>query len=180
MTAEIGSKFRKTQRKVLRSIYQCPRRTSLTHTDSNASESRGDVDIVAEDDDEHIEPRVDWIRHVARDIETHMSKLRILDWVVLQRRRQHTWSSHVVRRIDGRLATTLLTWDPEAGLRQGGTGTGQRQGRPRRRGADVLEEFCVEFGVDGWHVIAHSREEWREMEGDFTKEILRGRVWKQR
>ena len=112
MTSGIEAQLRKTQRRMLRSIYQRGRRRqrcidSSTRTD-NSSDGSEHLEIASEDPEENMEPWHEWVQRVTHEIEESMGKLRLEDWITAQRRRKYRWAGHVARREDSRWSTLLL------------------------------------------------------------------------
>ena len=173
MTVEFESRLRKTQRRMLRTIYQKGRLRQKRDDRTQSSSRLDEVELAPEEDDD-LEPWPEFMKRVTREIEHHMDKLHIEDWVKLQRRRKCTWASHVARRSDDRWSTTLLAWQPEGGPRQGGKGRGRKQARPCQRWEDAL---CDSFGsyefVSDWRLPAGDREEWNKLTMTFAESTLR-------
>jgi hypothetical protein len=169
MTQELESCLKKAQRRMLRSIYQRPRRCYYSDNLTDSDESAR-ISVAPEKGDEELEPWVDWIRRVTHEIEENLERAGLEDWVLTQRRRKFRWAGHVCRRDDGRWSTRLLMWQPEAGPRQGGKGRGRQQSRPKRRWEDSLVKFmdCFSNPCD-WKFIAHSRDEWQKLEEAYIK-----------
>ena len=170
MTADLESRLRKTQRRMLRTIFQKGRKRQQVDEGTKSSSSLDELQLAPEQDDS-LEPWVEFMKRVTREIEEQMDNFKSEDWVRLQRRRKFTWAGHVARRCDDRWSTTLLSWQPEGGRRQGGKGRCRRQARPSRRWEEALCEFFRGHDFDedvGWKLLAHSREDWQGLIEDFV------------
>ena len=162
MTCELEAKLRKTQRQMLRSIFQCPRRRSTTKEQSDSTSSTsGSVEVSDILGVEEVETWAEWIQRATHEIETYLQDHAIEDWVTTQRRRKHRWSGHVARRDDNRWSSVLLQWQPTRGQKHGEPGHGQRQSRPCSRWTDNFDEYYEGLGPGGWQLLATNREEWK-------------------
>ena len=115
---------------------------------------------------------MDWIRRVTHEIEESLGNQGIEMWTSKCRRRIYTWAGHVVRRTDGRWATTVLDWMPPRGHIQGEDGQGRRQERPRRRWEDTLDEYFVgqmTMARGEWRLLAANKLEWMKHADSFAK-----------
>jgi hypothetical protein len=168
MTTELEHRLKKVHRRMLRSLFQCPRKKIHRDASSQSSDSSKDYEDVDSEDGDELEPWLEWIQRATHTIEEHYARIKLDDWVVAQRRRQHRWAGHVARRDDDRWPARLLNWLPEGGRRQGGEGRGRKQARPRRRWVNTLEETYTELGQGGWQAVAFDRNEWRKLEEDYA------------
>ena len=160
LTQELEHKLRKTQRRMLRTIFQKGRRVAAADTSDSGTSGSDLQDSVEEDD---LEPWPEYIQRVTHEIDDHLGRIGMEDWVAAYRRRVFTWAGHVSRRSDGRWSTRILDWTPEGGQRQQGSGRGRRQGTPSRRWAYWLDKyFKHSLGLDDgeWRLIAADRESW--------------------
>ena len=158
MTASGDQALRTAQRKMLlRSILGSGRKSIESSSDSSFS-----LDLLEEqiDEDELLESWLQWKQRTTREALGILEKIGIPDWADEQRRRQWKWAGHVARRRDGRWTTQVVYWAPH-GYR--------RQGHPRRRWEDVLQEYLVRsFGHSHWMRCAGDRTWWREQEDAFV------------
>ena len=76
MTKELEAKLRKTQRRMLRSILQRPRRIVLKIADGRSSSSDDSGEIAEERDDEVLEPWHEWAIRATREAENLLEKLK--------------------------------------------------------------------------------------------------------
>ena len=163
LTANMCAKLRKTQRQMLRSIFQKGRQKVGKEMNSDTGSSNS---IAQELECEEYEPWHVWIKRATREIEDCISKWSLEDWVSGYRRAVFHWAGHVARRTDGRWSQLLLDWIPEGGKHQGGAGQGRRQGRPKLRWSDLLDDYFrdehnLESGA--WRIIAMDRESWAQL-----------------
>jgi len=175
MTSELEHLLRKTQRHMLRSIFQAGRkRAAVSVTSSSHSDSQdGSVDGLEEADAEasELESWTDWIQRVTREVEDWNRKLEIEPWLELCRRRKHQWAGHIARRTDGRWSLRIMDWQPEVGWRHGGTGRGRRHARPKRRWQDEFQEHIQTLTGDAevhWRFCTGDRSSWKDLEDDFA------------
>ena len=179
LTEELKSRIRKTQRRMLRSIFQRPRRRNPGENESRDGSTSGSSReqlLAPEVDDEDLEPWVDWIRRVTHEIEDSLSRYNIEPWEATARRRLYSWAGHVCRRADGRWSTKVLHWTPEQGARQGGKGPGRRQSRPCTRWTDAFDEFFareLQMQPGDWRLLAVNKVEWDQHMADFVANCSR-------
>jgi len=180
LTAELEHKLRKAQRQMLRSIFQAGRRRRIVQAPASAdgaspasssstssSSTTGGVDL---DTVEILEPWVEWLQRVTREVEGWNDQLGIKPWLELVRRRKHQWAGHIARREDGRWSLLVLDWLPEGG-------PGRRHARPRRRWEDdLLQHVQLVAGSDEmhWRFVVGDRQYWKGMEDDFATGQWRG------
>ena len=143
--------------------------------DASSSTSVGDgaeeVASACSEPLEVVEPWVDWIRRVTAEVEEWNAKLSIQPWLEIVRRKKHQWAGHLARRNDERWSLRVLDWTPEGGRRQGGTGRGRKQARPRKRWEDDLQKHVDRYGgAEGvhWRLLTANRSGWKEMEDDYA------------
>ena len=87
------------------------------------------------DDEESLEPWVDWIKRCTREVEAQMASLNLDDWVTEQKRRKWRWARKVATENTIKWTTTSLLWDPTADPRF----LARRQrGRPTKRWDDDI------------------------------------------
>ena len=161
MTCELVSRLRKTQRRMLRSIFQKGRRR-VPAADGSISHDSADIEIASEESGEELEPWHEWIQRTTHEIELEMGRLSVEDWVGAQRRRQFRWAGHLFRRYDQRWSSLILDFVPE-------DGKGRVQARPRKRWDERLVKYFTELGVEDWRLLAGCRNEWKLHEEDFVK-----------
>ncbi|CAE8615196.1 unnamed protein product, partial [Polarella glacialis] len=102
-----------------------------------------------EEDQEQLEPWLDWIKRLTHTAEDQMRMEGIDDWVRQQRRRKWKWAGHAARRTDGRWSTTIIHWTPTDGRR--------RVGHPGKRWIDCIDHVmsrCSNVGRGDWFLLA--------------------------
>ena len=107
MTADLEQRLRVAQRQMLRMMLQMPRRRIQTTSDTDRSEGeeqQGQIDGIEISTDESLEPWQEWIRRSTHAVEHRMGRLKIEDWVTLQRRRKWRWANKVA-------TSTQEAWD---------------------------------------------------------------------
>eukprot|EP00973_Karenia_brevis_P006775 920227-Karenia_brevis.AAC.1 len=85
MTQELESKLRKTQRRMFRSIYLIKRRTGWINAETGSSDDSSCNTIASESQSDLGETWVEWLKRTTSEIEEHIGKLGIQDWVERQR-----------------------------------------------------------------------------------------------
>ena len=167
LTTDLENRLRRTQRQMLRMILHAPRRKhntetqtrerptldqhpdAQTNTDTSSSDDN-DVDSTTtetpmppppdEHDDAEIEPWSEWIKRSTREAETRMSKLRLEDWVTMQRRRKWRWARKLVASDEFNWATATIQWDPTIDPK---LKSRRRPGRPKTRWADDIRNYIL-------------------------------------
>ena len=111
------------------------------------------------EEDETLEPFIDWLRRATHISEQLANKHGLQDWVDAQRSRKWRLAGHVARRTDGRWSTKLLSLTPD----------GYRcQGRPLTRWRDELVSFTASVCEADWRALAQDRATWAAMEEGFV------------
>jgi hypothetical protein len=158
LTHDTASLLKKTQRRMLRTMFQKGRRpqTNIGSDDQSSTSEQGSQTLEPDQAEEILEPWVDWIRRVTHEIEGYASAAAVEDWVLAHRRRLFTWAGHVSRRGDNRWTTRLLDWTPSGRTRQ--------QGRPCLRWEDPVNHYfqeCCGLQSGEWRLLAANQNEWR-------------------
>ena len=168
LTTELENRLRRTQRQMLRMIVHAPRRRQVieaqptqpeTTTQPNTTitaqsaitidtSSDSDVDSAISDrqipplpddtDNTELEPWADWIKRSTHDVEARMKRLKLDDWVSLQRRRKWKWAQKLALCEDSSWATAAIQWDPTLDPR---LNSQRRPGRPKTRWADDIYKY---------------------------------------
>ena len=113
---------------------------SGSDVNSNPDASR---EIQPEDDlDEaaNLEPWVDWIRRCTHEAEACMTKLRIDDWITLQRRRKMKWAQKLTNDAHDTWTTAAIRWDPTLDAHMNAK---RRPGRPKTRWMDDIDNLST-------------------------------------
>jgi hypothetical protein len=163
------ARLKKTQRRMLRSILQHGRRRQQPMSETSSIQTASEIQ------DEDLEPWLEWIQRVTREVEQVQAKLKIDDWTTACQRRKYKWAGHASRRTDGRWSTAMLDWQPEGGPRQSGQGRGRRHARPNRRWCDTIDQYFISIGMQAgeWRIMAANRNEWHQHEAQFLTYVSR-------
>ena len=156
MTAEREHKLRKAQRQMLRTMLQVGRRRQANQGGTSDTDSASNL-TASSNDEEVLEPWVDWLARATRYAEAELKKANVADWTSQQKQRAFRWAGHVARREDSRWSSTVLQWKPELSL-----ASYRRKGRPLKRWEDALQQWHYD-----WRAIAVDRELWKENEACF-------------
>ena len=165
LTKNQDLKLLRTQRRMLRIILGHGRRRIQHHTStsSNASVQQGRD---AEDNDEDdLEPWVDWIVRVTREAEARLTQCKIEDWVVTQRRYKWQWAAHIASMDHDRWSFLAARWNPDSQL-----SAKRAQGKPKTRWQDNISQFLRQHGsYEEWLYTAADRIYWESMEDAFCQ-----------
>ena len=142
-----------------------------------------DENLQSEDDDV-MEPWVDWIRRCTHDVEQRFTNPHIPDWISLQRSRKWTWASRIANETNNKWSLKALLWDPALDPRYSAR---RRQARPRRRWTDDIRQHArhhdndddddddrePQLGIDRsdrvWMTLARDADLWYEIEDEFVR-----------
>jgi len=180
MTATMENRLRRVQRQMLRMILQMPRRRhaagghrdGLPQSSDNSAASTDDEQIpdhpVHECDDDGLEPWADWIRRATKKAEEVLTRLKVADWVSIQRQRKWKWAQKVLLLSDNSSwMVQALLWDPEADL---DCDARRHAGRPKKRWSDDLRQSVLSeprYAEQEWSDVART-DVWRTLEGTFV------------
>ena len=133
---------------MLRMILQTPRRrdAACNHRDDcpesiDNSAVPTDEELipdhrVPECDDDGLEPWAGWIRRATRKTEEGLTRLKVADWVSMQRQRKWKWARKVIIS-DSSWAARALLWNPEVDI---DCDARRRPGRPKKRWSDDMRD----------------------------------------
>jgi len=131
---------------------QTPRTEPMTPSLNDSDDSGSDADSSPPtphkppqpDDDAttDLEPWVDWIRRCTHEAETRMKKLKLDDWVTIQRRRKWRWAHKLATNTNDTWTTTALQWDPTLDNQ---LKPRRRAGRPKTRWTDDIREYIQQY-----------------------------------
>eukprot|EP00973_Karenia_brevis_P085729 11892679-Karenia_brevis.AAC.1 len=167
MTAERERRLRTTQRRMLRWMLGAFRRVqehrvpSEGDEESLSDESHAETPPDEPEDDE--EDWTTWIKRVTHVVDSCLHAVISDDWVTAQRRRKWRLAGHIARRDDGRWATRVAEWEPQAGYRD--------RGHPKKRWTDELDAFLkYKWGAPKkfWLAAAQDRDAWKRLENEFV------------
>ena len=146
-----------------------PAQTQIAEEDSSDGSSeqlKPSVEEQEEEENEKLEMEtwVEWIKRCTHNVEGHLRKASIDDWVVAQRRRKWRLAGHTARREDHRWSETMLEWEPAK--------SNKRRGHPRKRWTNDMDAFF--FHKEGaprwiWKFKARNREGWQTLEDEFVE-----------
>ena len=124
--------------------------TQPNHHISDTDDSDSDVDSspntpqkqqpptdASNDPETFLEPWSDWIKRCTREAETRMNKLRLDDWVTMQRRRKWRWIPRLIT-CDQKWTTSAIHWDPYLDTKLNAQ---RRPGRPKTRWMDDIRTY---------------------------------------
>ena len=177
LTTALQNKIRRTQRQMLRMIIHCPRRrqaptnsqpphlhntqdqpvpesgnTTDTDEDPNDVDSNPPNDntqqLLQPDDEEALEPWVDWIKRCTREVEAQMESLKLDDWITEQKRRKWRWARKVATESTMKWTTASLLWDPTDDPRFLAR---RQQGRPTKRWDDDIIQHIYDYNQQNQH-----------------------------
>ena len=167
LTVELENRLRRTQRQMLRMILHAPRRKQNTPTLSRQTQqltthydatfhsphengsSASDNDSASttshqvtipppNENDDDLEPWTEWIKRCTRLVENQMKRLKLEDWVTLQRRRKWRWARKLATKSEFNWETAALHWDPTINPN---LNSHRRPGRPKTRWLDDIHKY---------------------------------------
>ena len=152
---------------------------SSNDVESHCADELGET-IMQEDAEQEdlLEPWVDWLRRTTRSVEEHLDKLKIESWVHQARRRKWNWAARVANMSDDRWTKRLLMWRPELHFDGFASRAGRRQARPKTRYDDELSSFVHKFlnFHEHWTVIAQNAFAWSQLADRFVEDDWRTNV----
>ncbi|CAE8646981.1 unnamed protein product [Polarella glacialis] len=170
MTAARERMLQTAQRRMLRKFVGSNRRIVPIEAEEDGASSvsspadSGLIDFNNdEEDQEQLEPWLDWIKRLTHTAEDQMRMEGIDDWVRQQRRRKWQWAGHAARRTDGRWSTTIIHWTPTDGRR--------RVGHPGKRWIDCIDHVmsrCSNVGRGDWFLLAQDKPTWKQYESNYV------------
>ena len=151
--------------------------TYSPHTQS-ISDSLNDCDIESTTSDhkpsppnleptECLEPWVDWIKRCTHEIEERVRKLRLEDWVTLQRRRKWRYARKVLLANSHEWNTAALHWDPTLDHK---LNTHRRPGRPKTRWTDDLQQHIQRQTQTPWLKTGTRNDIWITTEEKYVQQ----------
>ena len=182
LTKETEHILTRTQRRMLRMVLGSSRRRQLTEPEPESASSHG-VDSQCEeevandnaDEDDHLEPWVDWLKRTTHYIEDQLTHLNIESWVHQARRRIWNWAQRVANQPPDRWANQLINWQPHLHFEGTVRRHGRRQARPRARWDDNISSFlkkCV--GEEcAWTMLAKDTAQWSNLADQFVDDAWR-------
>ena len=168
MTKESERRLRACQRRMLRLIIGVKRRVNAPQggnndndVDSNATEINFQCE--QDEDDDCLEPWVDFIKRTTHDAEERLRRLNIEDWITAQRRRKWNFARRVASQNGSRWSNRVAKWNPELTSAR----TSRQQGRPKKRWQDDIENV-LRTGLHNdsinWMEVATNDTLWRSLE----------------
>ena len=168
--------------------------TDTRDVDSNASDT---LCRPTQDDDDTIEPWVEWIRRSTHEAETQMTTLGINDWVTEHRKRKWRWARKVTTE-PHKWSLKALLWEPALDSRYNAR---RRHGRPQKRWSDDIAQhiynhtraltttgYTNNTNIDHnnvatttddtdrvhWLTMADMEDTWKAMEDSFVQKLRPG------
>ena len=112
---------------------------------SNLSEKDAPESQDGEDEQNELEPWVEWIRRVTHDAEATLQKLNIKTWVEQARTRKWRWAANLhCTRDDDRWARIAFHWDPRVHYDAPKPSARRRAAGPRKRWYDEVQKFWMD------------------------------------
>ena len=132
--------------------------------------------------EETLEPWHEWIQRSTREAEERMRKLKMKDWVHLQRQRKWAWAKKIATIGEDSWILKPLKWDPSP---QMNLSENRNVGRPKMRWADDIRQYLwkelhqttplpsINPRLDsGWLHHAQDEDRWSSLEeGYVTRRI---------
>ena len=176
-TKHLEDVLQTTQRKMLRMILRRGRRrletqnqddeTSGEDVQSNVAEEETPETQATVDDQEELEPFIDWIRRVTHEAESRLQALNIKTWVESARARKWRWASKILCTHGAdRWARIAYDWDPRVHHDAGRRIARRREAGQRKRWFDDIGKFFVE--IHHSPSIPCQREHWDNLEECFV------------
>jgi hypothetical protein len=133
-----------------------------------------------DDNHEDLEPWADWIRRCTHDVEARMRRLKLDDWITMQRRRKWRWARKVATTQRCDWMAMAIRWDPTCNPRLHAR---RRQGRPKTRWTTDIVAYLSSYAttadednsptmtVDNqlWLQLAQDELSWTSMEEGFCQ-----------
>ena len=166
-----------TQRKMLRMILGRGRRrietqnhdegTSGEDDDSNAVEEEIPETGDATNQEEELEPFVDWLRRVTHEAESRLERLQIKTWVESARTRKWRWAAKIFcTHSEDRWARIAYEWDPRIHRDAGRRMARRRAAGQRKRWFDDIERFLTDQQLSS---MPRQMQSWHDLEERFAK-----------
>ena len=142
--------------------------TSGSDVDSIVEDGAADMEGTdGEDEEDFLEPWVDWIRRTTHVVEEKLGNLGMDDWIARYRRAKWNFAATVVNASEDRWCKRVLMWQPSV-LKT----SRRRVGRPSARWDDAINNCIAKvYGASeslAWTDVAESREAWSELVSDFV------------
>ena len=188
MTRELVREIQSTQRKMLRMIVQVPHRRAVQEDESDGSDvtrnrSRGEAEEEETCPDESLEPWREWVQRCTHVAEERMRRLKIKDWIHLQRQRKWRWAYKVATTKQDSWILRALTWDPSPKMN---AFQNRNVGRPKLRWTDDIKQHLwrelhqttplpsINPRLDnGWLDHARDEDEWKRLEEGYVTRSAR-------
>jgi len=167
-----------TQRKMLRMILGRGRRRIETQNQDDGTSGEdvqsnagvGEIQEIQEavNEQEELEPFIDWIRRVTHEAESRLEALNIKTWVESARARKWRWASRIICTHGAdRWARIAYDWDPREHHDAGRRVARRRAAGQRKRWFDDIEKYFAEIP----HItsIPSQKQHWDDLEERFVK-----------
>ena len=142
--------------------------TSGEDVQSNLAEE--EIPEIAEsvNEEEEIEPFVDWIRRVTHEAESRLKRLEIKTWVESARARKWRWAARVLCTHGAdRWARIAYDWDPRTHHDSGRRVARHRAAGPRKRWFDDIGKFFIE--TEHLTTIPRQKQHWDDLAKRFVE-----------
>ena len=149
---------------------------------SDVTSHQSHLGIAVECPEETLEPWHEWIQRSTHEAEERMRKLKMKDWVHLQRQRKWRWAKKIATIGEDSWTLKALKWDPSP---QMNLSENRNVGRPKMRWADDIRQYLwkelhqttplpsINPRLDsGWLHHAEDEDRWSSLEeGYVTRRI---------
>ena len=102
------------------------------------SATTGTHELLADTNNDDLEPWVDFIKRATHIAEATISKQNITQWTTAYLRRKWRWAQRLTTVPDDRWCRIITNWQPTTVERRPAY---RRQGRPRKRWSDDIDEY---------------------------------------
>ena len=149
--------------------------TSQTETSNAVDSVLGDDEQLPKlelDDDDDLEPWMDWIKRTTHDVEAHMNKLHIDCWTSQARRKKWRWAQRVIGFTADRWAIIAAKWEPELHMDGQVSRARRRQSRPKLRWSDDITSFLSKVcgHENSWLEVPSDSPVWAKFEQQFVND----------
>ena len=178
LTAEMARLLKTTQRRMLRTILGQGRRmiqrSQQTASDDHRSEDSAEDSATMHDDEDVLEPWVDWIRRVTHSVEYRMEKLKIKPWIEQARKRKWRFAAELYSGNGERKWSHIaLEWNPQIHFDARQSSARRKPTRPNLRWSDELRNYAKDYLRPGqsWNDVCPDAQFWKTHETNFINRI---------
>ena len=123
------------------------------------------------EDEYELEPWIDWIKRVTREMDIKLEKLGIDSWDLQVRKRKWKWAFKLQNTNDNRWSKVALNWNPLLHFDGNIQRAYRKQSRPRSRWTDDFTKFASkEYDADiSWEMLNNDEHFWQHFESKFSE-----------